>query len=340
MCAVDCGHSDAPGLGSFDHRLTMTAGSRSRDTTTGAWLTKPAGRIRSTMATAIPPPAVSPPKRGPGTRELLQNLTMREVRSQFKRTALGRAWSFINPLATIAIYSVVFGFILKSPITPGTNSGIHLFALFLAAALIPWTFFAGAILTGMGSIVSNEGLLSKVYFPRFILPVSSILAIAVTFAIELGLLTVIMAIAGGIEVFLFLPGLIAMMAIMITFCIGLSLMLSIALVYFRDTQHFMALFIQLWFYATPIIYSQTLVQSLEQQLRESNWNLFGEPFPLLFLYNLNPATLFTGAFRTMLYDFAWPHWTVWLGSLAWALVVLWIGSTVFRKFSARMVEEL
>jgi len=292
------------------------------------------------MATAIPLPAVPAPRRGPGTRELLQNLTMREVRSQFKRTALGRAWSFINPLATIAIYSMVFGFILKSPITPGVNSGIHFFALFLATALIPWTFFAGAILTGMGSIVNNEGLLSKVYFPRFILPVSSILAIAVTLAIELSLLTVIMAIAGGFEVFLFIPGLLAMMAIMITFCIGVALMLSIAMVYFRDTQHFMALFIQLWFYATPIIYSQALVQSLEGQMRESGWNLFGEPFPLLFLYNLNPATLFTGAFRSMLYDFEWPNWSVWVGSLAWALAVLAIGASVFRKFSARMVEEL
>ena len=290
------------------------------------------------MAAVVPTrPA---PGRGPGTRELVQNLTMREVRSQFKRTALGRLWSIINPLASIAIYSLVFGFILVSPITPGTNSGIHVFALFLATALIPWSFFAAAILTGMGSIVNNEGLLSKVYFPRFILPVSSILAIAVTFGIELSLLTIVMAIAGGIEVFLFLPGLIAMAVIMIVFCIGVALMLSVAMVYFRDTQHFMALFIQLWFYATPIIYSQALVQSQEQKLQASGWNLFGEPFPLLFLYNLNPATLFTGAFRTMLYDFAWPAWPVWLGASVWALAMLGIGSLVFRRFSARMVEEL
>src|SRR5664279_638295 len=94
-----------------------------------------------------------------GTRELLANLTMREVRSQFKRTALGRAWSFINPLATIAIYSIVFGYILQSPISPGVNSGIHYFALFLASALIPWTFLSGAIMAGMGSIVNNAGLL-------------------------------------------------------------------------------------------------------------------------------------------------------------------------------------
>jgi len=96
-------------------------------------------------------------RKSTGTRELLMNLTMREVRSQFKRTALGRLWSFINPLATIAIYSMVFGYILQSPIQPGINSGIHQFALFLAAALIPWTFLSGAIMSGMGSIVNNSG---------------------------------------------------------------------------------------------------------------------------------------------------------------------------------------
>ncbi len=279
-------------------------------------------------------------RKSTGTRELLANLTMREVRAQFKRTALGRLWSFINPLATIAIYSVVFGYILKSPIEPGTNSGIHIFALFLATALIPWTFLSGAIVAGMGSIVNNAGLLSKVYFPRFILPVSTILAMLVTFSIELSLITVIMAIAGGPTVFLFLPGLIAMMALTVVFCIGIALMLSVAMVYFRDTQHFMSIFIQLWFYATPIIYAQTLIESLQNQIWAAGWTLFGQPFPLLTLYNLNPATIITGAFREMLYDFAWPGWQTWLGAAVWAAVALGIGTLVFRKFSARVVEEL
>lgn len=275
-----------------------------------------------------------------GTRELLVNMTMREVRSQFKRTALGRLWSFINPLATIAIYSLVFGYILQSPIQPGTNSGIHLFALFLAAALIPWTFISGAIMAGMGSIVNNAGLLSKVYFPRFILPVSTILAMTVTFAIELSLLTVIMAIAGGPEVLLFLPGLILLMGITVLFCIGVALMLSIAMVYFRDTQHFMAIFIQLWFYGTPIIYSETLILQLQTRMQDAGWTLFGQPFPLMAIYNLNPATQITGAFRAMLYDFAWPTWGEWLGCTVWAALTLGAGTLIFRKYSARVVEEL
>jgi ABC-2 type transport system permease protein len=275
-----------------------------------------------------------------GSRELLLNLTMREVRSQFKRTTLGRLWSFINPLATIAIYSIVFGYILRSPIEPGVNSGIHLFAFFLATALIPWSFMSGAIMAGMSSIVGNSGLLSKVYFPRVILPVSTILAMTVTFAIEIGLLTAITAFVGGPEVLLFLPGLIAMMALTVIFCIGVALMLSIAMVYFRDTQHFMNIFIQLWFYATPIIYAPALIVQMQERVRSDGWTLFGEPFPLYMLYNLNPSTRITGSFRSMLYDFMWPSWQDWLVVTAWAGATLGLGLLVFRRFSARVVEEL
>lgn len=288
----------------------------------------------------LPTPMISGTRKTTGTRELLVNLTMREVRSQFKRTTLGRLWSFINPLATIAIYSMVFGYILQSPIQPGVNSGIHFFALFLASALIPWTFLSGAIVSGMGSIVNNAGLLSKVYFPRFILPVSTILAMTVTFAIELGLLTVIMAFVGGPKVLLFLPGLILMMALTVLFCVGVALMLSIAMVYFRDTQHFMNIFIQLWFYATPIIYSETLVLQLQDKVWAKGWTLFGQPFPFFFLYNLNPAARITGAFRAMLYDYVWPSWRDWFAVTVWTVLVLALGTVVFRKFSARVVEEL
>jgi ABC-2 type transport system permease protein len=295
------------------------------------------------VSSAVVPPqtdARSAIRTTSGTRELVLNLTMREVRSQFKRTTLGRLWSFINPLATIAIYSVVFGFILKSPIEPGVNSGIHTFAFFLATALIPWTFMSSAIIGGMGSIVGNAGLLSKVYFPRVILPVSTIMAISVTFAIELGLLTAILAVVGGPEVLIFLPGLIAMMALTIVFCIGVSLMLSIAMVYFRDTQHFMSIFMQLWFYATPIIYAQTLIDGIQDNIRRDGWTLFGEPFPLVLIYNLNPATRITGSFRSMLYDFEWPRWQDWLIVVGWAGIALGLGLLVFRRFSARVVEEL
>jgi ABC-type polysaccharide/polyol phosphate export permease len=270
-----------------------------------------------------------------GSRELLINLTLREIRSQFKRTALGRLWSFINPLAIIAIYSLVFGFLLRQDIPKGTNSGIDLFTVFLASALIPWNFLSGAIMGGMGGIVNNAALLSKVYFPRYIPVVATVLAAASTFLTELGVLLVVVAFVGGPKVFLFIPFMLAMAVLMVIFVTGVALMLSVAMVFFRDTQHFMALFIQIWLYLTPIIYSTNLIISQQNQLAKE-----GHDIPLRFIWGLNPAYRFTDAFRVMLYDYDIPRWQDWAGAAIWAFAALGVGLLVFRKFSARLVEEL
>ncbi len=254
--------------------------------------------------------------------ELLFNLTSKEVKSQFKRTTLGRLWSFINPIATLAIYSVVFGVLLKSKPPVGAH-GVDNFTLYLAAGLIPWTFIAGGIMGGMGSLVGNSGLLTKVYFQRWTLVVAAILALANTFLIELGVVVLAMAIFIGPEVLFFIPLLLILVGITIAFCTGLALMLSVALVYFRDTQHFMALFMQIWFYLTPIIYAVGLI-----------------PAKFLFWYKLNPAERLIAAYRDMLYDFVVPDWRTWLACLAWAALVLFIGIKVFAKYTARIVEEL
>lgn len=254
--------------------------------------------------------------------ELLFNLTSKEVKAQFKRTALGRLWSFINPIAILTIYTVVFGTLLKSTPPPGAN-GVVNFTLYLAAGLIPWTFISSGIMNGMGAVVANSGLLTKVYFPRWTLVVSSILALANTFLIELSVVVVVMAIFIGPEVLLFLPLLAVLMAITIAFCTGLALMLSVALVYFRDTQHFMALFMQIWFYLTPIVYPISLI-----------------PARYLTAYRVNPAERLVAAYRSMLYNFHIPPWQDWAWCIGWAALVLLLGIRVFSRYTARIVEEL
>ncbi|WP_298460439.1 ABC transporter permease [uncultured Cellulomonas sp.] len=273
--------------------------------------------------------------------EIVRNLTVREVRTQFKRTALGRLWSFINPLVTLAILSVVFGLFLRVPFQPSRNGDLHVFVLFLAAALIPWNFMSGAITAGMNSLVVNSGLLTKVYFPRFVLPMSVILSMTLTFAIEMGVLLVVVGLAGGFEVLLFVPAIAVFMVLISAFAIGIAMSLSIAMVYFRDTQHIMSLFMQLWFYATPIIYPLTLItDDVQQRVDDRGWTVLGQAIPLELIYGLNPAAAFTGAFRTMIYDYAWPTAGQWVICLAWAVASVLVGLLVFRKFSARVVEEL
>lgn len=267
--------------------------------------------------------------------ELLATLTLREVRSQYKRTALGRLWSFINPLATIGIFSLVFATLMRIPIEPGTRSHVHVFALFLAAAIIPWNFISGGVMTGMNAIVSNGGLLGKVYFPRWIAVVATILSLTFTLVIELGVLVAVMAFVGGPRILLMIPAILALIVLAAVFVSGVALVMSVALVYFRDTHHFMALFMQVWFYVTPIVYPISLLVRQQAELQAS-----GRDIPLRFIFGLNPAYRFTGAFRQAIYDYEFPSLANWTGCLVWAAAALALGILVFSKFSARLVEEL
>ncbi|NNG36287.1 ABC transporter permease [Nakamurella aerolata] len=267
--------------------------------------------------------------------ELLGSLTMREIRGQYKRTTLGRLWSFINPLATIGIFTAVFSTIMKITPPVGTNSGIHAFALFLGAALLPWNFINNAVMGGMNALVGNAGLLQKVYFPRWIPVIATVLSLAVTLCFELLVLVLIVAIVGGPSVLLYLPGLIPLILLTTVFVSGIALTLSVLLVYFRDTQHFMALLMQVWFYLTPIVYPISLVAEQEQRLADG-----GHSVPLETLWKLNPAFRITDAFREVLYDFSWPSWGNLLGIALWAAASLLMGVLVFRTFSGRVVEEL
>src|SRR5829696_1667330 len=109
-----------------------------------------------------------------GSRELLVNLTLREVRGKYKRTALGQGWSLLNPLVQMTIFTVVFGVLIKVQPDPGNPSGLNQFALWLVAGLLPWSFLANAVTSGMGSLISNANLINKVYFPRETLVLSSV----------------------------------------------------------------------------------------------------------------------------------------------------------------------
>lgn len=267
--------------------------------------------------------------------ELLTNLTLREVRGQFKRTTFGRLWSVINPVVTIAILAVVFSTIMRIEVQPGTNSGVHLFVLFLASALLPWNFISSGIQSGMGSLTANSGLLSKVWFPRWIPVLSSVLASTSTFLIELAALSVIMLVVGGPKILMLLPFAVVLVAITAVFVTGLAMMLAITNVYFRDTQHFVGLFMSLWFYLTPIIYPLSMVYEHELKLAGE-----GIHIPLRAIWELNPAYHITNAFRDIFYNFAIPHWSDWLWLLGWSAAVLALGTWMFNRRSARIVEEL
>ena len=149
------------------------------------------------------------------SRELLSNLTSREVKGKYKRTLLGQLWSLINPLAQMLIFTAVFSFVIRVQPDKGSPSGLDVFALWLMCGLLPWNFFANVLGGGMGSLVSSENLIKKVYFPRVVLPVSNAASIVVTWLGEMVVLIVALLVRAPLAAVR--PGMNWQMAVMFPF---------------------------------------------------------------------------------------------------------------------------
>lgn len=270
-----------------------------------------------------------------GSRELLVNLTMREIKGKYKRTVFGQLWSLANPLALMLIYTIVFAFIIRIEPEPGDPSGLDIFAVWLLCGLLPWTFLAVAVNTGIASIVSNAGLVQKVFFSRIVLPLSSVGAAAYNWLFEMGVLIVVLSILGAF-VLPWIPLVLVMMVVLAIFAAGLVLMLSVANVYFRDTQNFVSIFLQIWMFLTPIIYPLSLVREQSERIGP----LLGTPVTLVDVYRWNPMERFVEVFRQLLYDNRWPDLTDFLICVVWALASLALGLVVFRRSERRLAEAL
>lgn len=262
------------------------------------------------------------------TRELLLNLVVRDIKGQYRRTALGQLWSLINPIATMVVYSVVFGLIFRAGPPSGDPSGVDVYALWLMCGLLVWTYFARVVNRGLDSIVSNASLIKKVYFPRMHLPLAVALSVGFTWCFELAVLTVALVIFGGMPL-PWIPLLLGFMVLVALFALGMSMLLAIANVHFRDTKHFTTIAIQMWMYLTPVIYPMRLV---EEATAHQPWALT--------LYKLNPMYHFVTAFRDLLYDNRLPSLATALWCLAWAAASACVGYLVFSRSERRLAELL
>ena len=259
-----------------------------------------------------------------GYRELYTNLTLRELRSKYKRSFLGWTWSLVNPLVNMTVYTVVFSVFLKARLAPGEPSGLHVFALYLLCGLLPWNYFSSAVNGSIGSIVGNSNLIKKTYFPRQLIPASSVGAALVTHLIEMGLLLVVMLAFGNWRAVVFVPVVLLLIAITTVAGLGLGLLLSVLNVYFRDIEHFTGILFLVWFYATPIVYPFGVIHShtLQEALK------------------VNPMTDIVLAFQASLYDGRWPSALGVAYGAGFAIVALLVGSRVFTAMEGRLAEEL
>jgi lipopolysaccharide transport system permease protein len=197
-------------------------------------------------------------------RELLSVLTMRDIKVRYKQTVLGFAWAIVQPFMLMVVFSIFFGRLAQLP------SEGYPYPIFVYAALLPWTFFANAITSSANSLVGSANLVSKVYFPRLIIPLSSVGSGLVDFAIATAVLLLLM-VYYEIPLTLHLLMLPILVVGAILTSLGVGTCLAALNVAYRDFRYVVPFLVQFWMFATPVVYPATLVP------RQWHWLLYLNP---------------------------------------------------------------
>ncbi|UOQ59920.1 ABC transporter permease [Leucobacter rhizosphaerae] len=269
------------------------------------------------------------------SRELLANLVLRETRGQYKRTVLGRLWSLLNPLASMLIYTFIFSMVFRIQPEAGDPSGLNIFPIWLMCGLLPWGFFAGSLNATSNSLLANTGLITKVYFPRSVLPLAAVGTLGMNWMLEMLVLVIALLLVGS-QVLIWIPGTLLLMLLLAMFASGLGWILAIVTIHFRDTQYLLGILLQLWMYLTPIIYPASLIRDMSDRfggLLNTNITVFD-------LYTLNPMYHFVTAFRQLLYDNRWPDTIHLVTCVGWTAAAVLVGVFVFNRSEKKIAEML
>jgi lipopolysaccharide transport system permease protein len=246
-------------------------------------------------------------------RELLYYLAWRDVKVRYKQTTIGAMWAILQPFLTMVVFSVIFGRFIPMP-SAGTP-----YPIFAYAALLPWTFFAASLNRSGNCLVYDANLISKIYFPRIILPVAAVLALLVDFGIAFIILLAMMLFYGVVPgaTLLLLP--IAFLSALVT-ALGVGLWVSALNARYRDIGYIMPFLVQLWLFISPVAYSSTIIPARWRYLYSLNpmvgvvesfrWVLLGHQslrWEYIVLSGIVIMTIFTSGtlyFRQMEYEFA------------------------------------
>lgn len=244
----------------------------------------------------------------------------REFQLKYRNSLLGAAWTVLQPLAMILVYTVIFSQIMRAKL-PGVDSTFG-YSIYLCAGILTWGLFAEITTRSQNMFLDNANLLKKLTFPRLCLPVTVVATGLLNFGIVFGLFTAFLLLTGNFPGWAYLA-LAVVLALLVLFAIGLGMVLGVLNVFFRDVGQFFGIFVTFWFWLTPIVYPSSI---LPERL---------QPFMVL-----NPMASVMAAVQGVLVRGDWPQWGSLLYPFALALLLCGLGLRVFRKRAGEMVDEL
>lgn len=249
-------------------------------------------------------------------REMIFSLVKKDLRGRYKGSVLGFLWTFINPLFQLIIYTIAFSFILPS--------AIEKYYLYLFVALIPWIFFSSSLQGGANSVMASQNLVSKIYFPREVLPIAYVTSCFVNMLLTFIIIFLVIACSGISMNFTAIICLPIIMLIEYMIALGLALLFSAVTVFFRDMEHILSIITMAWIYMTPVLYPlETISDSKIQKL-----------------FYINPMTSVIIAYRDILYYAKIPDFSTLFIAFCFGIASLLLGEFIFSKLKKRFAEVM
>ena len=244
----------------------------------------------------------------------------REFQTKYRNSLLGGAWTVLNPLAMIFVYTVIFAELMHAKL-PGIDNTFG-YSIYLCAGTLTWGFFAEIVGRAQNVFLDNANLLKKLSFPRLCLPVIVVGNAALNFFIIFGLFIAFLVVSGNFPGAPFLA-VVPLLGLLTLFAISLGITLGVLNVFFRDVGQFFGIFLTFWFWLTPIVYPASIL-----------------PKKVAWLMDLNPMAAVVGGFQRVLVQGMWPDWPSLVPVCALSVGLCAIGISLFRKHAGEMVDEL
>jgi lipopolysaccharide transport system permease protein len=244
----------------------------------------------------------------------------REFELRYRNSLLGAAWTVLQPLAMVAIYTLVFSQVMRTRM-PGLDNAFA-YSVYLCAGILTWGLFSEIISRGQTIFIDHAGLIKKLSFPKICLPIIAVLNAGLNFAIIFGLFTLFLLVTGQFPGIAFVA-LLPVLAVHVAFAIGLGVTLGVLNVFFRDVGQLMGILLQFWFWFTPIVYPVSVLPEWAQRV-----------------ISYNPMTGVITAYQTILLYGKWPAWSDLWPAVIGAVLLCALGVRLFARRSGEMVDEL